>query len=97
MNHGNGVILQEAFRLINGERQSEYGEPCESFRRVAAMWSAYLGIEIDGHDVACLMVLLKIVRERHAHKADNLIDAAGYIGLAGDMAAQGGPCKQAET
>ena len=81
-----GLILFEASDLINGQRQKDYGEPCQSFRRVAGMWSAYLGKEIDGHDVACMMALLKLAREANSHKRDNLIDASGYIGLAGDMA-----------
>ena len=84
----NGHVLLEAHKLINGDRQDEYGEPCESFRRIAAMWSAYLGRELDGHDVACMMALLKLGRESFRHKADNLIDAAGSIGLAGDMASR---------
>lgn len=81
----NGAILLEAHSLINGERQGEYGEPCESFRRIAAMWSAYLGKEVTGHDVGCMMALLKLARDANRHKPDNLIDAAGYIGLAADL------------
>ena len=38
---------------------------------------------------AVLMALLKLGREAHSHKPDNLIDAAGYIGLAADMAEAG--------
>ena len=33
-----------------------------------------------------MMALLKIGREAHAHKLDNLVDAAGYIALAEDVA-----------
>jgi len=36
-------------------------------------------------DVAMMMALLKIARESHQHKRDNLRDAAGYLGIAGDM------------
>lgn len=82
----NGEILLKAHGLINLERQWEYGEPKKNFDRVAALWSAYLDREITGHDVACLMALLKLARQANRHKADNLLDAAGYIGLAADMA-----------
>lgn len=81
----NGGTLLEAHNLINGDRQNEYGLPGDSFRRIAKYWSAYLGTELDGHDVACLMALLKLARESYRRKKDNLLDAAGYIGLAGDM------------
>ena len=82
----NGRILAQAHLLINGTRQAEYGSTEDSFNRIAGMWRAYLGREITGHDVACMMCLLKLSREAHEHKPDNLIDAAGYIGLAGDLA-----------
>lgn len=82
----NGEILKDAFVLVNAERRAEYGPPAESFRRIAALWSAYLGRELTGRDVACMMALLKLGREAHGHKRDNLLDAAGYIGLAADMA-----------
>ncbi len=82
----NGTVLNEALKLINAQRQDEYGPPSASFGRIAAMWGAYLGQPISCRDVACLMALLKLAREAHAHKEDNLVDAAGYIGLAGDFA-----------
>ena len=81
----NGHILQEAHALINGERQSDYGKPLESFRRTAAMWSAYLGHEVSAKDVTICLALLKLAREAKQHKKDNLLDCAGYIGLAADM------------
>jgi len=81
----NGDILLAAHALINGDRQADYGKPEESLERIAAMWSAYLGHTITPQDVALCMTLLKIAREAHFHKQDNLVDAAGYIGLAADM------------
>ena len=83
----NGNILLEAHALINAERQSDYGPPSASFTRIAALWSAYLGHTVTGKDVSMCMALLKFSREAHSHKRDNLLDAAGYIGLAADMEA----------
>jgi hypothetical protein len=83
----NGDILLQAHSLLNGDRQSAYGPPAESFFRTAAMWSAYLGKDISAKDVTVCMGLLKLAREAHRHKGDNLLDAAGYIGLAADMEA----------
>ena len=83
----NGAILLDAHALINAERQDDYGSPSESFARIAALWSAYLGHTVTGKDVAVCMALLKIAREMNSHKRDNLLDAAGYIGIAADMEA----------
>lgn len=77
-----GTILVSAFNLINGERQGDYGDPRESFERIARFWSVYLGHEVSGKDVAMMMVLLKMSREMSGHKPDNLLDMAGYVGLA---------------
>lgn len=76
----NGAILRTAYELVNGERQDSYG-------RVAALWTAYLDHPVSAKDVALCLTLLKIAREAHAHKDDNLLDAAAYVGLAADMEA----------
>lgn len=81
----NGAILLEAHALVNAERQDAYGPPSASFDRIAALWTAYLGHTVTAKDVAVCMALLKLAREAHSHKRDNLLDAAGYIGLAADM------------
>jgi len=87
-----GSILDEAKTIINGERQDTNGNPEDSFRTVGQLWSTYLNarfeedpIDLDGKDVALLMTLFKIARETHQGKKDNLVDAAGYLGLAGDF------------
>ena len=81
----NGDILKEAHALINGPRQGDYGTPSENFGRIASMWTAYLGFPVTCKDAAIMMALLKIARESNRHKPDNILDACGYIGLAGDF------------
>ena len=83
----NGDLLKEAHALVNAERQEDYGNPVESFARIAVLWSAYFDRHVTAKDVAICMALLKLSREAHRHKHDNLLDAAAYIGLASDMGA----------
>lgn len=85
MEYLNGRLLNEAFAVLNQDRQEDYGSPQESFNRIALLWSAWVGKPLTAHDVACMMVLLKMAREAHQHKHDNLLDAAGYVALAEDM------------
>lgn len=80
-----GLILQDALKIINAERFDQYGRPEYSFNHIAKMWTTYLGIQITPKQVAIMMVLLKICREKVQNKPDNLIDAAGYLGIAGDL------------
>ena len=78
-------VLRQAESLVNGDRDEQYGDPVTDFQATADMWSAYLGrrlgapIKLEPHDVAAMMMCLKIARIAHApEKADNWVDVAGY-------------------
>lgn len=77
-------ILDEADNLINGQRAEDYGDAQENFKRIADMWSAYLGEPdfFSGVDVARMMILLKISRlASGTFHRDALVDIAGYAAL----------------
>ena len=86
-----GDILIEANKIINGERQNSYGDPEGCFEDIMNLWNAYLYIRFNKdksilkEDVAIMMVLLKIARELHNHKRDNLVDAVGYLAIANEI------------
>lgn len=84
-----GKVLDEAKKIINGERNGQYGDPEDSLEAIALSWTSYLqgyaNVTLTGKDAALMMVLLKICREQHSEKRDNLVDAAGYLGIAGDF------------
>jgi hypothetical protein len=69
------------------ERGKSYdkGDPTgtANLARIAALWTAYLGVEVTARDVCWLMVLLKSSRFRQDGGAnpDNILDAAGYLTL----------------
>jgi precorrin-4 methylase len=56
----------------------DYGHPIHDFTRTASMWSTILGVEVTAPQVAICMILVKVSRETHKHKRDNLVDIAGY-------------------
>lgn len=77
------TILEEADRIVSGDRGPQYGRPTANFTHTAALWTAYLrerypGIEFTPEDVAAFMILLKMAREFHREKRDNRVDIAGY-------------------
>ena len=85
-----GSVLLRALDVINGERQQQYGNPEDSFEAIAALWGWWLcdkmRDEITAQDVAMMMCLMKIGREKNgAGKTDNIVDACGYLGLYEDM------------
>ncbi len=71
-------ILQTADTLTSTTRQEEYGNPAEVYGTVAGLWSAAFGREFTAKDVVMGLLLMKVGREVHKHKLDNLVDICGY-------------------
>lgn len=60
-------------------RGDDYGTPEDNFRRIAQMWSDWLGVTVDAKDVGAMLVLLKIARLRNKpDHFDSFLDIAGY-------------------
>jgi hypothetical protein len=78
----NPTVLEEADRLVQGKRSEEYGSPEDNHDRIAALWSVLFDKEITARQVALAMVLVKVAREVHAPKRDNLVDGAAYFHIA---------------
>lgn len=80
-------VLEEAQRLVHGDRGADYGHPIHDFSRTGRIWGAVLSkwaIETDGAEpvppelVALCMVGVKMSREVNKAKRDNRVDIAGY-------------------
>ena len=71
-------ILQEADEIVNGSRQSDYGDANESFSRIATIASVMTGKELSPEDCCAVMMAVKLVRESFNHKRDNIVDLCGY-------------------
>ncbi|MGM9680362.1 MAG: DUF6378 domain-containing protein [Eubacteriales bacterium] len=80
-------ILAEADECICRNREVQYGDAKQNFDMIARLWTIYTGDHIyTPHEVAVMMALLKIARIQSGMvKADNYVDACGYIALAGEI------------
>ena len=80
-------VIDQAKHIIEGDREQTYGRPGKNLRKIAEQWSLYIsqqsGISVTllEEDVCWMMALLKMARQMHRHKEDNLVDAIGYIAL----------------
>lgn len=99
------TILQEAQRVVHGDRGSSYGPPGDDYRCTGRIWGAMIdrwlhdiGLnlvpalsadEAVGDDTVrfpdiptelgtLMMIAVKLSRQTHQHKRDNLTDIAGY-------------------
>lgn len=80
-------ILDETKKIVCTDRNAQYGEPEDNFGIIAKYWSDYLGRDISAHDVGIMMTLFKVGRiQSGGTKADNYIDACGYLACAGEIA-----------
>ncbi len=77
-------VLDEAKGLITGDRNNTYGPPHQDFQRSASAATAYGyrgpdGRELQAHDIAILVSLVKISRLMWTPgKRDSWVDMAGY-------------------
>lgn len=80
-------ICKKAAELVGGDRAVTHGDKIENHWNIAALWSAYLGVEISARQVALMLALLKIARTKTgAHNPDDYVDLCGYGSIAGEIA-----------
>ena len=72
-------ITDEACRLLNGDRDDDYGPPEIGLGRIAGLWSGYLGVSVTASDVGRMMLLLKVARMKHKYKRDSFVDGVAYL------------------
>ena len=77
--------LEEAARIVTGQRQFDYGNKYQNHKNISDLWSAYLGKKVSAHDVAICMLLVKVARLKHRTTEDCYIDMAGYAAIAGEI------------
>jgi len=76
-------ILALADEIVNHrseEKTRQYGPFGEGMERAAAICSGMTGKHLTAHDMFAALIALKFSRQSYNHKADNLLDAAAYIG-----------------
>tara|TARA_R100001244_G_scaffold131089_1_gene103950 strand:+ start:102 stop:467 length:366 start_codon:yes stop_codon:yes gene_type:complete len=79
-------FLSEATRLVGNDREDDYGDKVHNHNNIAKLWSSYLDIKIEAHDVAIMMTLLKIARTKlGVVSKDTYIDMAAYSAIAGEI------------
>lgn len=82
---GDKSILSDAEEIVNGSRHSDYGDPVESFERIAKTASMIMGKDLSPEECCAVLMAVKIVREGYRHKRDNLVDLCGYAHIMNEI------------
>jgi len=82
------TILEDAQEIVDGKRNTDYGDPCESFWKIAKVATILVDkhcpccqqgeITFTATDICRILKSVKLVRQAHRYKRDNLVDEAGY-------------------
>lgn len=76
-------ILKEADKIVNErseEKERQYGPFGLCNEKAAKIATVLCNKEVTPVDIYHFQIALKLAREGHSHKEDNLLDAAAYIG-----------------
>jgi hypothetical protein len=71
-------ILEEAQDILEGDRESDYGDPVANFNRISRIASSILNETITPEQCVVVMMAVKLSREQYKHKRDNLVDLVAY-------------------
>lgn len=83
------TAIEEAHKVIYGDREDTYGDPGKNLRTIANYWTNHLNAKygqiapLTPDDVCVMMVLLKQARLANSPKhRDSIVDTIGYMALA---------------
>jgi Domain of unknown function (DUF6378) len=86
--------LDEAARLVNNDRNKDYGEPINDFSKVVGALNSFGysgpgGRDLEPHDLAFIQTVVKLSRlVQTPTKVDSWVDIAGYAACGREVAEQ---------
>ena len=80
-------ILQKAHAIVyerTEEQSRNYGDIQDSMNRASLIATDMSGKFVSPKEIYISIISIKLSREAHAHKEDNLLDAVAYISALND-------------
>lgn len=76
-------ILEKADQIVNHrseEKERQYGPFNDCMDDMRNIFNAMTGLNLSTKNMFQAMIAMKLAREKHSHREDNLLDSAAYIG-----------------
>jgi hypothetical protein len=80
-------ILEQANKIVyerSEEKKRQYGDFIDSMKRATKIYNSISENPIEVEDMYLAMIALKLSRQSHQHKEDNLLDAVAYMASMND-------------
>ena len=82
-------ILDTAKEYVTKDRAAQHGDMESNLTMIAKLWSVFLEVPIEPHQVGVCMTLLKIARIKSTpENADHWEDSCGYMACGGELIAK---------
>jgi hypothetical protein len=86
------AVIDEALRLIDGDRAKDYGSASVNMAHIAERWNQLLSLDqlpttqwIQPWQVCAMMIDLKVARLAQGYKRDTAVDIIGYAALMAEI------------
>lgn len=71
-------ILLEANKIVNGDRNEQYGDIKEAFSVYAEICHTTFDLDLSPDDVCKVLMAVKLGRLKYKYKHDSIVDLCGY-------------------
>lgn len=71
-------ILLQADKIVNGDRNEQYGDPNDAFEEYRTILKATFGIDLTSAQICKVLMAIKLGRMKYKYKEDSLVDLCGY-------------------
>jgi len=71
--------IDKAQDIVNrGEKNHDYGPLDKEMEKAADIFNSIRGNSLTGEDILYIMMSVKLARQQHKYKFDNIVDFIGY-------------------
>lgn len=71
-------ILLQADKIVNGDRNEQYGDHNVAFEEYRTILKATFGIDLTSAQICKVLMAIKLGRIKYKYKEDSLVDLCGY-------------------
>jgi hypothetical protein len=74
----NTSLLLQAEKIVNGDRDEQYGNPSQAFQEYSNILKTTFDIDLTPEQICKVQMAIKLGRLKYKFKQDSLLDLIGY-------------------